>query len=43
MFREFGFVNSRIKKIWENRTTVIGVFEQNGSRKKKLFRNTERS
>jgi hypothetical protein len=42
LFREFGFVNCRIKKIWKNQTTIINVFEQNGSRKK-LFRIPERS
>ena len=40
VFREFGFVNSRIKKICKNRTTLVSVFEQNESRKK-LFRNPE--
>jgi hypothetical protein len=35
VFPEFGFVNSRIKKIWKNSTCgIISVFEQNGSKKK---------
>ena len=41
MCREFGFVNSIIKKIWKNRTRIFSEFEQKGSRIKG-FRNSER-
>jgi hypothetical protein len=36
MCREFGLVNSTTQTIWKNRTKIISVFEQNGSRIKRL-------
>jgi len=42
MCREFGVVNSTIQTIWKNRTKLIRVFEQNGSRLMR-FRKPERS
>jgi hypothetical protein len=39
---EFGFVHSMIKKMWESRTKITYVFEQNRSRIK-LFRNPEKN
>ena len=40
--QKFGFVNSRIKKIWKNRTKIIRAFQQNRLRIKQ-FRKSERS
>jgi transposase-like protein len=40
--RQFGLVNSTIQTICEKRTKIISVFEQNGSRIKRL-RKLERS
>jgi hypothetical protein len=30
--QEFAFVNSTVQTIWKNKTTVISVYEKNGSR-----------
>jgi hypothetical protein len=40
--REFDPVNSKIQTIWKNRSKMISVFEQNGS-KIKRFRKPERT
>jgi len=40
--REFGLVNSTTQTIWKNRTKIISVFDENGSRTKR-FRKPERS
>lgn len=42
MCREFGHVNSKIQKVWENRTTITSALEHSASRIKG-FRNPERS
>jgi len=34
--QEYGLVNSTIQKIWKIRTKIVGVFEENGSRIKRL-------
>jgi hypothetical protein len=34
--RQFGFINSTIQRISENRTKIISAFEQNGPRIKRF-------
>jgi hypothetical protein len=36
VYREFGFVNSVIEGIYQNRTKIISAFEQNGLRIKRF-------
>ena len=38
MCGEFGFINSTIKKIWENKTKIIRASEQKGSRIKQFWK-----
>ena len=40
--RAFGLVNSKTQTIWKNKTKIISVFDENGS-KTKRFRKPERS
>jgi len=34
--QEYGLVNSTIQKVWKIRTKIIGAYEENGSRIKRL-------
>jgi lipoate-protein ligase A len=41
--QKYGLVNSTIQKIWENKTKIISVFENSGSRIKRFGKQPERS
>ena len=36
--RDFDLVNSKIQKIWKNRTKIASAFERNGSRIKRFLK-----